>query len=106
METISAAGTDGEASFDGGWLTLTRKGWRAELRSKTVRDMITNQGDRRIPARSVTAVSFKPAHHPGARGHIGFTVAGGEDAGLTFTMAQTQAFQALRAAVENAIAGQ
>jgi len=102
METITAAGTDGEASFDGTWLTFSRRGWRSKLRSKTVRDVITNQGDRRIPAKSITAVSFKPAR-PMSHGVIGFTVAGGPDEQVTFSTSQIAAFQALRDAVEDAI---
>jgi hypothetical protein len=104
MDTITAAGTDGEASFDGTWLALSRRGWRSKLRSKTVKDMITNQGDRRIPAKSITAVSFKPAR-PMSHGVIGFTVAGGPDAEVTFTTAQLASFQVLRDAVEDAISG-
>ena len=110
-EPIMASGVNGQVSFDGNFITITRKGLMARA--------TVGKGEKRIPIGSVTAVQWKP---PGAmvRGFIQFTVPGGNE-GRSHAGRQTvdaakdensvivdrshkQAFEALRAAVEQAIA--
>ncbi|HYY11905.1 MAG TPA: DUF4429 domain-containing protein [Kineosporiaceae bacterium] len=104
-------GHNGQISFDGAWVTITRKGFlgRASI----------GKGEKRIPIGSITAVQWKP---PGAvmNGFIAFSLAGGVEKQSRFgsqtsdasrdentvlvTKSQEQSFLDLRAVIENAIA--
>ena len=108
---ITARGHNGTVSFDGDFVTIQRKGALAR--------MTVGKGDKRIPVGSITAVQWK---QPGAmvNGFIAFTMAGGNERRSTFgsqtssavndensvivTKKQAKDFEALRAAIETAIA--
>jgi len=110
-ELVEAKGYNGQVSFDGTFVTITRKGF---LGRATV-----GKGDKRIPIGSITAVQWKP---PGlmVNGYISFGLAGANEkqAGFgsqTFDAAKDEnsvivrkgkeaPFLALRAAIEEAIA--
>lgn len=108
---VTAKGYNGQASFDGRFVTITRNGFVAR---STV-----GKGEKRIPLKSLTAVQWKPATHL-ARGYIQFTIAGGverrsrfgratkdalnDENSVVFPPRHQEAFQALRDAVEEAIA--
>lgn len=109
---IEAKGVNGQITFDGQFVTIHRKG---ALARTTV-----GKGEKRIPVRSITAVQWKPAGL--VRGYIQFTVPGGNESrsragrqtvdaakdenSVLFGRSQTAEFQAVRAAVEQAIANQ
>jgi len=109
--TVTAKGYNGQASFDGRFVTITRKGFVAR---GTV-----GKGEKRIPLKSLTAVQWKPATHL-VRGYIQFSIAGGierrsrfgratkdatnDENSVVFSPRHQEAFQALRDAVEEAIA--
>jgi Domain of unknown function (DUF4429)/Short C-terminal domain len=108
---VEAKGHNGRVSFDGAFVTITRKGGLAR--------MSVGKGEKRIPIASITAVQWKP---PGTmvNGYIAFTIAGGNEKQARFgsqtynavkdenavivTKSQKAAFLALREAVESAIA--
>lgn len=110
-ELIQASGVNGQVSFDGSFITITRKGLLARA--------TIGKGEKRIPIGSVTAVQWKP---PGAmvRGFIQFTVPGGNEGrshagrqtsdaakdenSVLIDRSQREAFERLREAVEQAIA--
>lgn len=108
-----AKGVNGQVSFDGSIVTISRKGVMART--------TVGKGDKRIPVSSITAVEWKP---PSAliRGFIGFTIPGGNENRSTFGKRTVDAakdensvvvgkshveeFDVLRAAIEAALAGQ
>jgi hypothetical protein len=110
MDSITARGHNGTVTFDGVFITITRKGFLARVS--------VGKGEKRIPLASVTAVQWKP---PGAlvNGYIQFTLSGGNERRSQFGRATTDAgmdensvvvvksqraeFEALRAAVDEAI---
>ena len=110
-EEIVAQGHNGTAVFDGDFVTIFRKGFRAR--------MTVGKGDKRIPVHSITAVQWKP---PGAlvNGFISFTLGGGNERRSKFGSQTRSAiddensivlmkkhvadFERLRYAVEQAIA--
>jgi uncharacterized protein DUF2510/uncharacterized protein DUF4429 len=109
---ISARGHNGTVHFDGQFVSIERTGFVAR---STV-----GRSEKRIPLRSIQAVQWKP---PGSmiHGYIEFTIAGGrefqarrsllinEAAGnenaVVVRKSQAPAFEALRNAVEAALAG-
>ncbi|MFJ4674097.1 DUF4429 domain-containing protein [Kitasatospora purpeofusca] len=108
---MEAKGHTGHVSFDGEYVTITRKGLLARTS--------VGKGEKRIHISQITAVQWKP---PGmlVNGFIQFTVPGGNERrsgfGLQTSSAvmdensvivmknQAAAFEELRAAVEEAIA--
>jgi hypothetical protein len=111
MENISAKGQNGQVTFDGDFVTITRKGFFGR--------MTIGKGEKRIPAGAVTSVQWKP---PGAmmNGFIAFSLAGGNETKSRFgsqtvdaskdenavivTKNQAAAFAPLREAIERKIA--
>lgn len=109
-EPIVAAGVNGQVSFDGSWVTITRKGMLARA--------TVGKGEKRIPISLIAAVQWKPPG-PLVRGFIAFTVPGGNESRSRFghqttdaakdenavviSSGQKEEFEALRAAVEAAI---
>lgn len=107
--TISAKGQTGTLTFDGQFVTITRKGLSAQGR-----------GEKRIPVRSIQAVQLKTAGTLG-QGFIGFTVSGGtevrsrigsqvkdawkDENSVVFLKKSNDDFVAIRDAVEAAITG-
>jgi hypothetical protein len=103
-------GHNGQVSFDGALITITRKGFRART--------TIGKGEKRIPLSSITAVQLKPA---GAivNGFIQFSLPGGNEGRskfgsqttdavrdentVIFTKKQQPAFEALRDRIEEAI---
>jgi hypothetical protein len=108
LEAVGYMG--GIVSFDGVFVSIRRKG----LSRLTV-----GKGEKRIPARSITAVQLKPAG-PITNGFIQFTIAGGierrskfgrqtpdavsDENSVIFTRKQQPQFEVLRSAIEHAIA--
>lgn len=101
MITITAKGVNGEATFDGSLLTITRKG-------------IGNRGQKTIPAASVGGVQIKPATML-VNGFIQFSINGevtrssggvgrlqdaaNDENAVIFTKKHAPEFEALRDAV-------
>lgn len=108
---IHAAGFNGQVTFDGQFVTIHRKGFRARA--------TVGKGEKRIPVQSIVAVQWKPAG-PMVNGFIQFTVPGGnerrsafgrqtadavqDENSVVFTRGQRDGFEALRQAVEAAVA--
>ncbi|GLW58133.1 DUF4429 domain-containing protein [Kitasatospora phosalacinea] len=110
---IEAKGNTGQVTFDGEYVTITRKGFRAR--------MTVGKGEKRIHVSQITAVQWKP---PGmlVSGFIQFTVPGGierrsgfgsqtgsaaeDENSVLFLKNQAPAFEELREAVDEAIARQ
>ncbi|QKW23909.1 DUF4429 domain-containing protein [Kitasatospora sp. NA04385] len=110
---IEAKGHTGQVTFDGEYVTITRKGFVAR--------MSVGKGEKRIHVSQITAVQWKP---PGAlvNGFIQFTLPGGterrsgfgsqtssattDENSVVVLKKQVPEFEKLRAAVEEAIAGQ
>ncbi|MET9617496.1 DUF4429 domain-containing protein [Kitasatospora indigofera] len=108
---MEAKGHTGQVSFDGEYVTVTRKGFLARTS--------VGKGEKRIHISQITAVQWKP---PGVlvNGFIQFTVAGGvewrsgfgiqtssaakDENSVIIMKNQAPAFEELRAAVEEAIA--
>ncbi|MGH3916841.1 MAG: DUF4429 domain-containing protein [Pseudonocardiaceae bacterium] len=108
---MQVKGVSGTISFDGALITISRTGFLARA--------TVGKGEKRIPLSAVTAVQFKPA---GAlvSGFIQFTLAGGneqrsqfgkqtynatgDENSVVFTRQQQPEFEALRTAVEFALA--
>jgi hypothetical protein len=108
---IEAKGVNGQVTFDGSFVTITRKGFAARA--------TVGKGEKRIPVASIAAVQWKA---PGAmtRGFIQFTVPGGSERRSQFGSQTTDAakdensvlvakgqvaeFEALREAIEGALA--
>lgn len=104
-------GYNGSVSFDGQFVTITRKGGLAR--------MSIGKGEKRIPLPSITAVQWKPPG-PMVNGYIQFTVPGGNEKRARFgrqtadaardensvivTRKRRKEFLALREAVELALA--
>lgn len=107
---ITAKGHNGQVTFDGNFITISRKGGLAR--------MTVGKGEKRIPITSVTAVQWKP---PGGlvNGFIQFTVAGSNESrsrmghqtmdavkdenSVIVLKKQAAEFEALRSAIEDAI---
>jgi len=83
-EVISAKGQNGQLSFDGQFVTITRKGFLG----------VTTQGkgEKRIPVGQISAVQFKPAALV-TQGFIQFTIPGGAEVKSRFGSQSQQAFQ-------------
>lgn len=110
MEPISAKGVNGQVSFDGQFVTISRSGAMAR--------MTVGKGEKRIPVSSITAVQWKAPTRL-VRGFIQFSVLGGNEAKSRVGRQTTDAakdensvvvghrdaedFQALRAAIEQAL---
>lgn len=108
---IEAKGRTGRLSFDGRFVSIARTGFLARA--------TVGKGEKRIPIRSVTSVQWKPAG-PLINGFIQFSLGGGNerrsrvgsqtvDAGkdensVVFSRAQQPDFEAIRAAIEAAMA--
>lgn len=106
---LYAKGHSGQITFDGQFITLTRKGFVARTQ--------VGKGEKRIPLASVTSVQWKPAV---LEGYIQFSLAGGNETrskfgrqtrdartdenSVSFTKGQQPGFERLRTAIENAIA--
>jgi Domain of unknown function (DUF4429)/Short C-terminal domain len=113
-DTVFAKGHNGQISFDGRFVTISRKGVFGR--------MTVGKGDKRVPVRSITAVQWKPAGLSGTTyGFIQFTIAGGierrnrpgqaakdamtDENSVTFLKHGQAPFETIRVAVENAITG-
>lgn len=108
-ERIEAKGYGGTVSFDGQFISIRRGG---------LGRLIVGKGEKRIPLRSISAVQLKPAS-PMVNGFIEFSISGGDERrsqfgrqtfdavsdenSVVFRKGQQPAFEALRAAVEQAI---
>jgi hypothetical protein len=108
---IEAVGVGGQVSFDGQYVTITREGFLARV--------TTGKGTKRIPVAHISAIQWK---RPGplVNGFIQFTVPGGmevrsafgsqtssavrDENSVTFDKKRIPEFEALRDAVERAIA--
>jgi len=109
---ISARGHNGTVHFDGRFVSIDRTGFVARA--------TVGRSEKRIPLRSIQAVQWKPPSSM-IYGYIEFTIAGGiefrgrnslltsEAAGnenaVIVRKSQTKAFEALRNAIESALAG-
>lgn len=67
METITAEGRNGQVTFDGKTVTITREGFAARATH--------GRGEKSIPIRQIAAVQFKPNSFATV-GFIQFTVPG------------------------------
>ena len=108
---ITANGHNGQVTFDGTFVTITRSGFLARA--------TVGKGEKRLPIGSITGVQWKPASAM-VNGFIQFTVPGGNEVrshvgsqtrsagqdenSVIFMRKQSAEFEALRAAVEQAIA--
>ncbi|MDQ0809867.1 hypothetical protein QFZ63_001581 [Streptomyces sp. B3I7] len=106
---IEAAGTGGQLAFDGQYVTITRNGFLARATH--------GRGDKKIPVGAISAVQWKPAgltngflqlsiggaDRQAAKGGRTMNAAKDENS-VVFTKKQQPAFEALRAALEQAIA--
>lgn len=111
MEPIQANGINGQVTFDGQFVTLSRKGVMAR--------MTIGKSEKRIPVSSINAVQWKPPSRL-VRGFIQFTVSSGKEPRSRFGKqtvdaskdensvvvgwTQIEEFTALRDTVEAAIA--
>lgn len=111
MDAISAKGNNGLVTFDGAFVTITRKGVMARL--------TIGKGEKRIPIASISSVQWKPPG-PLMNGFISFSLGGGNERMSRFghqtstaasdensvivTRGQAKAFLELRGAIEGAIA--
>jgi Domain of unknown function (DUF4429)/Short C-terminal domain len=110
---IEVKGRNGQVSFDGQCVTITRKGLLA-------RSSI-GKGEKRLPINQIAAIQWKPAGWAW-NGFIQFTVPGGneqqsafgnrtmratkDENSVMFTKKQMPEFERLRAAIDEAIARQ
>lgn len=109
---IEASGQGGQMAYDGTFVTITRNGFLGRASH--------GRGDKRLPIASITSVQWKPA---GAmvNGFIQLSLSGSDrqamkgsrtldaakdENSVVFTKKQQPAFEALRAAIEQAIAQQ
>ncbi|MFH9574239.1 DUF4429 domain-containing protein [Streptomyces sp. NPDC017454] len=108
---IEVKGHNGQISFDGQYVTITRRGFLARTS--------VGKGEKRIHISQISSVQWKPAG-PFANGFIAFSAAGGnerrskfgsqttsaihDENSVLFTTRQKTAFEDLRKAVEAAIA--
>ena len=67
---ITAVGVNGQVSFDGQWVTITRNGFLART--------TVGKGVKKIPIGAISAVQWKPPG-PLVNGFIQFTVPGGNE---------------------------
>lgn len=111
MEKITAHGRNGQVTFDGKTVTITREGFAARATH--------GRGEKSIPVRQITAVQFKPNSFATV-GFIQFTVPGElsnrtSKGGRTFDASKDEnsvlfakkaepEFVALKEAVQSAIA--
>lgn len=108
---IEAAGQGGQMQFDGQYVTITRNGFLARATH--------GRGDKKIPLTAISAVQWKPAGM--TNGFIQLSIGGADrqaakggrtmnaakdENSVVFTRKQQSAFEALRAALEQAIASQ
>jgi len=108
---MEARGHNGQAAFDGQFVTITRRGFLARAS--------VGKGTKRIPVSQIAAVQWKPAG-PLVNGFIQFTLPGGmerrsrmgrqtksavdDENSVIFTRSQMPAFDQLRAAIEAELA--
>ncbi|MGW0681841.1 DUF4429 domain-containing protein [Streptomyces sp. NPDC002754] len=111
MPVMHARGADCTLTFDGAYVEITR-----------TRSFTRGQGDKRIPVSQITAVRWKDAGRI-MGGFIGFTIAGhvasraehhrlglatydavNDENAVVFPKKETAAFEAIRKAVDDAIA--
>ncbi|MGW5331829.1 DUF4429 domain-containing protein [Streptomyces bauhiniae] len=110
---IEVKGHGGQVQFDGQYVTIARKGFRARA--------TVGKGEKRLHISQITAIQWKPA---GAlvNGFIQFTVPGGnerrsafgsqtssavhDENSVVFTKQQQSEFEKLRAAIDQAIVAQ
>lgn len=108
---IEAAGQGGQMLFDGQYVTITRNGFLARATH--------GRGDKNIPITAISAVQWKPAGL--TNGFIQLSIGGADrqaakggrtmnaakdENSVVFTKKQQPQFEVLRAALEQAIAGQ
>lgn len=108
---IEAAGQGGQMRFDGQYVTITREGFLARATH--------GRGDKKIPLTAISAVQWKPAGL--TNGFIQLSIGGADrqaakggrtmnaakdENSVVFTKKQQPQFEALRAALEQAIASQ
>lgn len=108
---IEAAGQGGQMLFDGQYVTITRNGFLARATH--------GRGDKKIPLTAISAVQWKPAGL--TNGFIQLSIGGADrqaakggrtmnaakdENSVVFTKKQQPQFEALRAALEQAIASQ
>lgn len=108
---IEASGQGGQMRFDGHYITITRNGFLARATH--------GRGDKNIPITAISAVQWKPAgmtngflqlsiggaDRQAAKGGRTMNAAKDENS-VVFTKKQQPQFEALRAALEQAIASQ
>lgn len=108
---LEVKGHTGQITFDGQWVTIHRKGFLARAS--------VGKGEKRLHISQISATQLKPAG-PVMNGFIQFTVPGGnerrskfgsqtrsasqDENSVVFTYQQRKAFEALRAAIDEAIA--
>lgn len=108
---IEVKGHGGQITFDGQYVTITRKGFLARA--------TIGKGEKRLHISQISAVQWKPAGFA-VNGFIQFTVPGGierrskrgsqttqaakDENSVVFTKAQQSSFEKLRAALDQAIA--
>jgi len=108
---LHAEGASGQVHFDGDYVTITRRGWRARA--------TIGKGEKRIPIGMVVSVQWKPAGVV-VDGFIQFETAGlggtrsafgrqtsdawEDENSVVFTRRHMAAFEQIRNAVEQAIA--
>src|ERR1017187_2857597 len=108
---MEARGHNGQAAFDGQFVTITRRGFLARAS--------VGKGTKRIPVSQIAAVQWEPAG-PLVNGFIQFTLPGGmerrsrmgrqtksavdDENSVIFTRSQMPAFDQLRAAIEAELA--
>jgi hypothetical protein len=78
---LAARGVNGQVTFDGGTVTITRKGALGRL--------TVGKGMKQIPVTAITAVQIKPAGL--VRGFIQFTIPGGNERRSKFGSQSTDA---------------
>ncbi|MFJ2017233.1 DUF4429 domain-containing protein [Streptomyces nodosus] len=110
---MHAKGTGGEIHFDGQYVTIRHAGFLGRLS--------VGKGEKRLHVSQISAVQWKPAGRV-VNGFIQFTIPGGNEVrsefgkqtfdaagdenSMVFTRQQAPAFEALRAAIDTAIAQQ
>lgn len=110
---IEASGQGGQVQFDGQHVTIARKGFLARA--------TVGKGEKRLHIAQISGIQWKPAG-PFVNGFIQFSVPGGnerrsafgsqtataakDENSVVFTKKQQPNFEKLRAALDQAIAGQ
>ncbi|MFD8086991.1 DUF4429 domain-containing protein [Kitasatospora sp. NPDC059722] len=108
---IHAKGKTGQVHFDGQYVTITRNGLLARS--------VVGKGEKRLHVSQISAVRWKPAGLA-VNGYVQFSLPGGneirsgfgsqtqkavkDENSVVFTRSQQAGFEALRAAIEHAVA--